>query len=183
MDLSDVLSSVALPERTCELCLRGDLQAQVEDAERELQAVQRTDVAGLGESLGGSPALSIAQRIEDLREQMRGAMTVFRLRGLPRSRFRELVDAHPPREGEKTDEAWGWNTATFYEPLIRACTIDPTGTDDQWRRLFDSMTDGQFADLAGTALTVCRAKVDVPFSQVASAILRRDGATSKPPPD
>lgn len=81
----------------------------------------------------------------------------FRLRALPGRRFRALVGEQP------TNDA-------IYCAIIRACTVDPELTDDEWRCLIGdtkgeaarraaasepvedgTLTDGQFSELAEAA--------------------------------
>lgn len=177
-DLDVLLGEARLPEKTVELCLRGDLVAEVEDLERRLAAAQAADRPGMLTS--GAEARRLAEQIEQLRTQMRDASVTFRLRAMHRREWRALLDAHPPRRDEHgqllQQDTIGLNSATFFDALIRASVVEPQLTDQQWELLFDRLTSRQYDDLHSTAWRLNRNEVDVPFSHAASAILR----TSEP---
>ncbi len=88
-----MLAEAKLPEATVEICLRGDLAADHEVLVRELK---RAEDSG-AESLAGSGAGELADRIVALEDEMREHTYEFRLRALPRAEWRALCHAHPPR--------------------------------------------------------------------------------------
>lgn len=173
VDFDAILDQAKPVEKTVPLCLQGNLVAEFEDLERQLTEAQRQPADSLA---SGADARRIAEQMETLREQMQSATVVFRLRALPRRDFRALVDAHPPRlddRGETVgDDSLGVNTTTVFEPLIRACLVEPEVSDGQWDRLNDLLSDMQFNDLALAAWSVNRGAVNVPFSFAASLLLR-----------
>jgi hypothetical protein len=182
--VADLLAQAKPAEHTIRLCLRGDLQAQFEELDRQrAEAASKTD----GDSLAGSPAVAIARRMEALREEMDAATVTFTVRALSRKRYQALVAAHPPRRDEKgdvldDDREMGVNQTTFWEPLIRACAVDPELTEDQWRRLLDDvLSDRQYEQLASAALVACRGNVDIPFSFAASELIRNFGGELNAP--
>lgn len=172
-----VLAEAKLPECTVQLCLRGDLVAEHEAAERELEQAQKTPA----DSLAGTGAGPIAQRIEDLEAQMQDSTYTFRLRALPRPEWRALCAAHPPRRGEDNEilpeDRMLINTATFFDDLIRASLIDPADlSDDDFRQFIDALTDRQFEDLWEAAWGLNRREVDIPFSRAASSLRQGSAA-------
>ncbi len=177
---SDLLASSKLPERSVPICLRGDLVAQHEELARQLKAAQD----GARDSLdAGADVGALAERVEDLEAEMRAATYGFRLRALPRPKFRELINQHPPRRNDddgKVDERdvyVGVNTDTFYDALIRRCVVDPDLPEGQWRELLEErLTDQQYDALARAAWGINRSEVDIPFSRAASLLSRRTGA-------
>lgn len=174
--LSDLLEQASLPEKTVEVCLRGDLVAQVEDLERDLRDL-RTNTQTLADR---GKARQLAEQIEQVRAEMQNSSVVFRLRGLNRKQWADLLAAHPPRRNDETDKALGYNTETFFPALIRTCLVEPSVDDEQWERLDALLSSAQFDALVDAALAVSRRKVDVPFSFAASATLANSGETSKP---
>jgi hypothetical protein len=171
-----MLGEAKLPERTVPVCLRGDLAADHEAAERELEHVQRTPAT----SLAGNGAAEIAGRIEALEVEMREHTYDFRLRALPRHEFRSLMAAHPPRDDEqhkKDDAPFGVNRDTFFPAVIRACVVDPELDAAEWADLLDNrLTDYQFQELAITAWALNAREVDIPFSRAASRMRRATDA-------
>lgn len=177
----DWLADAKPAERTVPLCLRGDLVAKFEELERQLEQARKN----AGDSLaGGGAVVSISQQIEQLRETMQAATRTFRLRALPRKRWRQLVAAHPPRRGDDgkvvESDAIGVNADTYFDAMVRACTVEPQLSDEQWVRLLDEvLSDRQFDELSNTAWALNRHDVAVPTSRAASRILQNYAEESR----
>jgi hypothetical protein len=175
--LADLLNDAALPEKTVEICLRGDLVAEVEDLERELRDV-RTSIETMADR---GRARQLAEQIEKAREAMRQASVVFRFRGLNRRAWSALVVGNPPRKDVEGDRALGYNPEMFFPALIRACLIEPSLDDEQWEQLDALLSSAQYDALVDASLAVSRRKVDVPFSFASSAVLADSDETSRQP--
>jgi hypothetical protein len=178
-DFKARLKAAKLPERTVSICLRGDLVAEFEELERQLAEAIRTPATSL-EGDGSGP---IAERMEELRRQMLEDTTPFRLRAMPKPRWRAFVGEHPPRKGDDgeiddRDRIIGVNVDTFYTALIRASVVEPALDDEDWEALLGDdgvLTSRQFDDLADAAWGLNRREVDVPFSPAASRMTRGSG--------
>ena len=189
---TDLLKGAKLPEASHPVCLRADLTAEFEAAERELDRLRKQP--GITDSLAGSPAGVLMRRIEEIQQEMTAATYTFRLRALPKSKWRALVAAYPPREDNKDDAQSGVNKDGFLDALIKVSVIDPVMTEEQWRELIGdnederrqlkaasmedkivdgALTDRQFSDLCDEAWFLNRGEVSVPFSRAAS-LLKRD---------
>jgi hypothetical protein len=171
-----MLAEAKLPESTVPICLRGDLAADHEAFERELEQAEKAGA----ESLAGSGAGELADRILALEDEMREHTYDFRLRALPRTEWRALCQSHPPRRGDdneimEPDKYVGIDTEAFYPAMIRACLVDPELTDEEFEQLLDALTDRQFEDLSDAAWGLNRREVDIPFSRAASR-MKRDSA-------
>jgi len=177
-EFRDLLKQAKLPERTVPICLRGDLVAVHEGLERELELAQQDQAS----SLAGSGAGVLADRIRDLEQEMRVATYRFVLRAMPRAAWRELVNAHPPRENDQgevidADRLAGVNQDTFPEAMVRASVIDPAPDEIDWDDLLGKLTDRQFDQLVLAGWDLNQGKVDIPFSRAASRALKdSDGA-------
>ncbi len=172
-DFTALLAGAQLPERTVPVCLRGDLVAAHEAADRALVEAQRTPSTGK-EDTGVGERLAEVEHIEGL---MRESTYLFRVRALPRRAFRALMAEHPPRRTETGDPDPGdaqlsINRDTFFDALLRASTVDPVLTGEQWDELLDKLTDRQYGDLTDAAWFVNRDEVSVPFSLAASRVRR-----------
>ncbi|MGI5233839.1 hypothetical protein [Actinoallomurus sp. CA-142502] len=165
-DIEDILGSAELPQKTVELCLKGNLQADFEVLERQLREAEETDDDALA---GGVRARELAEQIEDVRRKMAEHVTMFRFTALGAKSYSDLLAKHPPTEEQKQAGA-GVNLDTWPAALVAACALDPKMTVEQAERLHDKITDGQWEELYDTALACNRKKVDVPFSFAASAI-------------
>lgn len=167
-DLSKLLAQARLPERTVELCTRGDLQAQFEDLERQLAEAERNP----GTKLTDVGPRVIAEQIEDLRTEMREATIPLTLRALPRKVWAALLAKHPAPK----DSNLAFDIDTLGPELMRVSIVDPEMDEEQWAQLDAVLTDAQFEEITDTAFALNRRAVDVPFSHAASRTLR----TSEP---
>ncbi|MFV2094820.1 hypothetical protein ACFHW1_04925 [Micromonospora sp. LOL_014] len=174
-DVKALIRGGRLPERTVPVCLQADLVAEHELAERQLAEATRRASDSLA---GGSGMREIAERIEALRVEMQDHTIDFRLRAMPRPRWKAFIAAHPPRKDDagkvdERDRAIGVNTETFFDALVRASVVEPELDASDWDLLLDErLTDRQFDELADAAWGLNRRDVDVPFSPAASRVLR-----------
>ncbi|HEX6873684.1 MAG TPA: hypothetical protein VF163_21505 [Micromonosporaceae bacterium] len=169
MDVKGILAAAKLAERSVPLCLQPDLVAELQRLERDLADAERVEKAS--GSLGGGETHVLAERIQALREQMAEHTVELVVRALPRLQWRDLLAAHPPREGNDADKALGVNEDTFFDALVRLCTVSPQLDGDDWGRLEQVLSDGQWSALTNAAWAVNARDVDVPFSPRASRIL------------
>ncbi|MCX4470446.1 hypothetical protein OOK41_09020 [Micromonospora sp. NBC_01655] len=176
-DFKALLAAARLPERAVPVCLRGDLTAEFEDLERQLDDALRT----LTTSIEGDGSAAIAECMEALREQMAAHTYQFRLRAMTRPRWHQFIGEHPPRkdgnEIDARDRVRGVNIETFFPALVRESVIDPVLDEQEWTLLLDeALTDRQFDELASAAWDLNRGGVDIPFSPVASRMTRGSGS-------
>lgn len=178
-----MLAQAKLPERTVPICLRGDLVAQHEQLNEELELLEKKAV----DSLAGNGGAELAERITELEEQMRESTYPFLLRAMPRHEYGAFRSKHPVRlndDGKPVDLRdfkFEMNVDTGAEPLVRASLVDPEMSDEEWSQLSETLTDSQFEDLFLAAWTLNRRDVDIPFSRAASRLTRLSGDESKPP--
>lgn len=177
-EFKTLLAAAKLPERTVPICLRGDLVAEFEDLERQLEEALRTPA----NSAEGDGSTAIAERMEQLRAEMRDHTYPFRLRAMKRPRWHAFCAEHPPRKGDDgeidpMDRVRLVNVETFYPALVRQSVVDPVLEDAEWTLLLDeALTDHQFGELAQAAWDLNREDVDIPFSRAAFRMTRGSGA-------
>lgn len=184
MDVAALLAEDTRPETVVPICLRGHLQAEWDELQQQLNAMPGDDDRALMSERAAKRR--VAERMEELRREMAAGTIPFRLRALRRRRtadtprgeavWHELIEKHPPRKDkdgkpDPRDLALGFNTATFFDALVRVSIVDPQLTDEQWEALNAKLTDGQFETLAAAAFKLNRGGVDVPFSRAVSKIL------------
>jgi hypothetical protein len=168
MDIEQIIAGARRPETTVPLCMRGDLQAIWEQLDRDFDAADKeiTDEV----TSGGSPiqAVKIAKQMAEIEREMRDSTVIFTLRGLSRTRWRELADAHPPIEGVDEGEV---NEESFVTAMIAECCVQPVMNIEQAGRLRDQVTDGQWQELATASWQLNKSMIGVPYSLAASARL------------
>lgn len=169
-DVDAILAGARLPEDTVRVCTRADLAAEWKRLAQHLTEAKARDAAD-PRLAGGATAALVAQ-MEGLRGQVEASTVAFRLRALPRKRWAELADAHPPRkDGGKVhpdDEALGVNRETFLPALVQSSTVEPQLRDETWAALLDPdgdlLSEQQWRRLWRACWALNMAEVDVPFS-------------------
>ena len=173
---TDLLKGAKLPEASHPVCLRADLVADFEAAERELEALRKKP--NHGASLEGDGTGRLVRRIEELQQEMEGAQITFRLRALPKSKWRQLVAAYPPRRDPETndpipeDVQIGVNREEFLDALLKVSIVEPEISEEQWPDFLNKVTDRQYSDLCDEAWFLNRGEVSVPFSRAVSQLKR-----------
>lgn len=178
--VSDLISQVKRPEKTTQVCLAGDLAAEHEGLERDLQLASEQPSEGGGSLAGGKNPLAteLAKQIMALREKMREHTVVFRFRGLPRRQYSDItVKCAPTPEAKAEGADVDWEA--FSVELVAACAIEPPMTVEEAGDLADVLTQAQWDSLVNAAFAVNKRDVDLPFSYVASAILQTSKRNSK----
>lgn len=166
-DVDALLDAATLPERTVDLCLRGDLHADYQDAEARYYAAQMHAEPSLGGE--ATEVTEIRAELEGLTEQMRDATLTLRFRAVSKERFDLILVAHPPREDNKDDQAAGFDQDGVNESMIKACCVEPELTAERWDKLRGAITSQQYNELIGAVNQLNFAPVDIPFLFAASA--------------
>ena len=177
-EIDAILDGAKKPETTVKLCLRSDLQAEWEKLEADLQAEDRAETDTLAKSVS-KRAKELAEQQIALQAEMQAATMVVTLRAMDRAPWKELRSEHPPRPDSPMDWRLGFNEETFYDALIARSIVDPVLDEARVGKLLDSLTSGQFDNLANSAWALNRADVSAPFSATASRIAASSAGTSK----
>ena len=170
MDIEEILADYRPPGGTLPVCLRADLQSEWDRLEREFH---RADTEISDDVLpGGSSARAakIAREMEQVRREMQEGTRVFRLQGVPRPRWHQLVDAHAADGTDGVDEE------TFGVAIVAACCADPVMSVEQAERLRDAVTDGQWEEIGKEVMRLNRTSPSVPYSAQVAARVALAGA-------
>lgn len=162
-DIKEILAKAKPREHTVRICLAGDVAAEVDRLEAELQGVAGWQAQSIADQ---NPAVAIAEKIAAARERMREAEVPFTFRALGRKAWSDLVADHP-----STNEGEAWDADTLPPALVAACAIDPVMTPEDVDALFEQLNEGQREDLIAAAWQVNGEATTVPFALHASAIL------------
>ncbi len=157
---ADIKAAAKLPERSVPVCLRGDLQSEYEDLERQhrvAEAAARGTLAGSTED-----ATAIKELMAALRDQMRESTHAFIFRALPRKKWRDLVAEHRPRDQDRA-KGLDYNQDTFPVAAIQACCIDPVMSVKEVEELCDEvLTQGQWDQLFLAVFLLNKDDIEVP---------------------
>lgn len=164
-NIRDIIAAAKPAERSVSLCLRGDLNTAIEDADRELQ---QELVVPANQTLGGNPRIrELADLIESLRTEMRESETTFTFRAIHPKAWSDLIAAHPSRK----DKPEAFNIETLPLAAISVCAIDPEMTLADVDDLMAVLNAGQRDDLFEAAWRVNTKPLTIPFSVAASQVL------------
>ena len=174
---------VKRPETRVPFCLDGDLKAQHEALEARFTAARNRT---LGDSRLVDTSRGLAQKVNDLEEQMKESTVEFLIRGLKRGDWNELVAEHAPRDGHALDKSYGFNFDTLMAAAIPKCITSVENhagkplefdVDAEWEPLAEDMTDSQYEDFAMAVLRVNRGRNEVPFSLSAYRMIQDSDQT------
>ena len=183
-NIKDRLASAKLAEKTVRVCLRGDLAAEHETLEEQIKAALESErnTEGTTRRVGQKPeSVRLAERQEKVRAQMADEMLTLTVRALPRHRWQEIAANHPPREDHDGDRALGVNLQPFAAEVMPLCIVDPELDDEDWARLNDVLSSGDYDRIFDAVWTVNRSGVDLPKSLTGSRVMRAYSAASKSP--
>jgi polyhydroxyalkanoate synthesis regulator phasin len=179
--IDGILAAARPAERTIHLCIRGDLNAAIEDAQHELEdllrgirtkAEQAAPVDDEERPANPDDTLvdddteqavaDLTARIDDLRAQMRDNTVEFRFRRLPHSQYDALR-----KRFETAGEAVDMEALAI--PLIAASCYSPAMTEEQAFQLAEDVFNrGQVGQLFNTAWETNQGTIVVPFSSAPS---------------
>ncbi len=146
----------ALSRRTESIPLyQGDDEAVIADLrETILRLRSRLDVArkaGPGVLLGGEddPVAAAERALHEAEAEFEAKSSeaieravIVVMRALPWERWDDLVEAHPPREGNKVDAHWDWNTKTLPKEAFPEMLVSPEMAPGEAADFFASLSFG-----------------------------------------
>lgn len=167
LGFDQLLEQAQLPEDTVDICLRGDLVAKYNTLHQQLVAIP--DPQPGSESLAGnSTKADLQAQIDAAGKQMRRSTKTFQLRALSDRAFSKFRDQHPPRPEDRRDMLVGYNRETLGPALVRACLVDPKPSSEQWEKLRDVLSPGEWSKLDRAVTNLNFSEINVPFSSAAS---------------
>jgi len=142
--------------------------------EQVTAAQQAVDEAksNLGARLASSAVREAEKHLEDAKAAAAATVLDLTLEALPRKRWAEAEESHPPREGKDQDETFSVNVSTFFHEVLPLSVAEvkqrATGelrTDiapEDWAAALDEIDDAQYSVIALAILTLNRTSAN-PF--------------------
>lgn len=165
LDARTLIASARRRESTYRLCLRGDLLAEHERLERELEAATQ---GGASAATLSTIAADLAADVTRVEGEIAASTVTLTFRALPRREWELLLDSHPAR----ADRTEAFNVSTLPVALVAASLADPTMTAGEVEELFDVLNEGQRDGIFAAAWSVNTEATAVPFSERASVVTR-----------
>ena len=164
-----------LDEDWVEISLRPDLIAELEELTAELAESSLED-AKRPKRNADAPAsewtVILAQQVAAAEQLIEESAVRFAFRALPRDKFRELADNHPPRPLDQYDAIAGYNREALSDALVQASMLEPVFDVDSWLQLVEVVSVGEWNRLRQVAEQVNGSVVtESPKSALASRIL------------
>lgn len=161
----EVLAQARPKTVTVQVCLRGDLLAAHEQAERDLAEARRSDETQ--NAYGQAP--EIARRVQDLEAEIDKAQVEFTFTAVGQKRWTDLyVQQGLEEETPESDPRF----ISWMLEAVAASISEPAMTVDQADKLFSVLNFGQWQHLWQACLAANVQGTSVPFSAAASAVLR-----------
>lgn len=159
---------------------QGDDLAELERLRAAIDDAQNDTPVPL---IGGEkdPAVSAAEAYNRLYAKAAKRAVTVTIQAVPRTRWRELVAANPPREGDETDALIGMNAEEFGDALLAEpdTIINPPEVAGPGRREFvASLSDGDWQLLVRAAYAVNRSTGEAPKAFPVSELTSNSGETS-----
>lgn len=167
------------PRTTTVILFQGD------DLDRVAELLEALNSAisskGIGRVGDGDPVSEAAKAHDEFVTEATPRAESIDMQPLPRKKWREIVTAHPPREGNDTDRFYGFNYETMGDDLVPASIVAPeyAKADD----FLDSLSDGQFSKLFSAAVLLNRGG-DAPKADLSarvSQVIQTSSETSDSP--
>lgn len=176
----DIIAATKPRKHVARICVRGDLVAEKEKLEAELQEAQTNDYL----SNSKSKAPTIARKLDKLAKEADKHTYEFTFEAIGMKRWQDMIADHPPTKEQKKkakdDEQYlEFNPETFPIAAISASCKDPEMDEDQVRELFETWNYSQWNKLLEACLQANLGDDAVGKSPVASAILRASDVKSK----
>ena len=185
------MSSPAFQRATSTIRVRENLSLVAQWETLNVQLGKEREKPDSGMLVGNPEAKRLAAEISALEEKMTASTVIVTTRALTRKRWAELVEAHPPRDENKDDEAFGVNVSTFVDAAmaesIESVTYASNGEPVEgfagadWPEAADEMSNAQWNDFARDLFRLNNAVTTGPTSRTASLVMRSSEKSSGQP--
>ena len=174
---------------TVRLCTDMGLAAQHESLQVALEEERTKPDSGM--LVGNPEAKRLAAEITALEERMKASTVIVEHRALTRKRWVELMEAHPPREGNEQDAQFGVNVETFVDAALADAITGATGASDgepvegftgaDWHDTANDISNAQWQQFAFDLFRLNNGVTAGPTSRTASLVMRSSETTSEQP--
>ena len=151
-DINEFLSAYRPPERVVPVTTRGDLLGELSRLEDELRRLREAQDDG-DTSLSDGRIIETAERITELRQQVRESSREFRVVSIGDRAWSDLIAKHPPSESDKKDGV-PWNVETFYQEAFAQSIAEPKLTVAEAEKLIEVLSASQVRNLVTAVLDV-----------------------------
>lgn len=164
---------------------KQELERQItEAAEAETRGRESGTVARFGQPSNLAELVATSDRLAAeydalMAEARESGIVKILLRAAGRP-WRQLKDEHPPRPDNEYDEMLGVNRATFFEPAVKLCIVDPVVTDAQYDEFAEGLSSAQWERVSSTAWQVNEGETSIPKSSAVSLLQQTRDDGSKP---
>lgn len=164
VSVEDLIGRAKPPVRSVTICMDQSMQAEHDELIERLEQVRRSQ----GDKMGGNAeAVEIADRIGEVEKAMQEHLQTFHFKGLSKNALSVLYKRFPSE-----NKGLLWDMDGGGHALVAAASVDPAMTDDQAKRLFDALSDGQADLMVGAAWLASKGTNSVPLSARASELRR-----------
>lgn len=164
VSVEDLIGRAKPPVRSVTICMDQSMQAEHDELIEQLEQAQRSQGSKMG---GSSEAVDLANRIGEVERAMQEHLQTFHFKGLSKNALSVLYKRFPSE-----DKGLLWDMEGGGHALVAAAAVDPAMSEEQAKRLFDALSDGQANLLTGAAWLASKGTNSVPLSARASELRR-----------
>ena len=166
------MSTIIKPRTAVVTIYQGDYLDRIDYLRRQAEAAAEAEQSGPRRSGQKSEAMRLAAEHDALVAEANETAVHVKVQALGRKAWRELVDAHPPRDGNDEDKAAGVNEDTFKDALVAASIVEPEMTEGERVDFLDYMSSVDYDRIYVTAFSLNRVVAADPKSSLASRLTR-----------
>jgi hypothetical protein len=169
---------------TTVVLFQGDDLDPIEEHRAAVERAAIASAAPLRVGDEGIPA-SVLEAAADYDAFIEGAVERaihLRLVAVPRRRYRELLAAHPARDGNEADEAAGFDVDGLTDELVPECVAPGQfDTDEERDEFLDDLSDAEWSRVASAAVKLNEGGAPDPKARMTSHLTPASGETSESP--
>lgn len=150
--------NIKRPRKTIAFYEDRAIGEQITAAQRALDEAQQAQEGPDARLTSKSPTAAAEKALAAAKAAAEATVLDVTLEALPRKKWAEAEESHPPREGKSQDEAFSVNVATFFHEVLPKSVVEvkqrSTGelrtdiTPEDWADALDEIDDGQYSRLA-----------------------------------
>lgn len=156
--IEDLLAQFKPTTASVRVC-SGHLQGELDLVTDDLAQYDDWEPANLSDV---DPRIDLRARKAALNAAKRETSTAFTFQVIGDRPWSDLLAAHPPRKGKEDEE--NFNPETFPVALCASASVEPKMSEDQFGRLFNSLSSTQRNTIFNTAFAANTRGIEVPFS-------------------
>lgn len=174
LTFAQVQAKISRPRRIVDMVMDAAAAAEIEHLKELLDRVVEQDRVSDAPPL----AQAVARQLQDAEQRAEASRVQLVLEAIPHTTYRDLIVKHPATAEQQAEaaagrQAWAFDPDAFAPVLVHAQLLDPKpDSEEDFTAFWESISDGQLAQLWTAALAVQLQITKISPSSQAAEILR-----------